>query len=63
MATLLADLEPILIEISNAGDKLEGDKLAELQKRIESKGLLFKVRVMGAQTTEQIRPTAGADTL
>ncbi|HUP49716.1 MAG TPA: hypothetical protein VNA04_13100 [Thermoanaerobaculia bacterium] len=45
---LLADLEPILLELANAGDSLEGKKLADLQKRIESKGLLFKVRVMSA---------------
>ena len=63
VATLLADLEPILIELSNAGDKLEGEKLAELQKRIEAKGLLFKVRVMGAQAAEQLRPIKPADTL
>ena len=63
VATLLADLEPILIELSNAGDKLEGDKLAEIQKRIESKGLLFKVRVMGAQAAEEIRPVVRTDAL
>jgi hypothetical protein len=63
VATLLADLEPILIELSNAGTTLEGKKLAEIQKRIESKGLLFKVRVMGAQATDQARPVAHTDTL
>ena len=63
VATLLADLEPILIELSNAGTKLEGKKLAEIQKRIESKGLLFKVRVMGAQAAEEIRPAVQTDAL
>ncbi|HEX6177898.1 MAG TPA: hypothetical protein VF057_06030 [Thermoanaerobaculia bacterium] len=48
IAQLLSDLEPILLEIANAGGSLEGKKLADLQKRIESRGLLFKVRVMGA---------------
>jgi hypothetical protein len=47
-AQLLAELEPILVEIANAGGALEGEKLANLQKRIESRGLLFKVRVMSA---------------
>jgi hypothetical protein len=63
VATLLADLEPILIELSNAGTKLEGKKLAEIQKRIESKGLLFKVRVMGAQAEEETRPAVKTDAL
>ena len=48
IAELLADLEPILLELANAGGSLEGKKLADLQRRIESKGLLFKVRVMSA---------------
>ena len=50
VAMLLADLEPVLLELAHAGDTLTPDKLATLQKRIESKGLLFKVRVVGAQT-------------
>jgi len=48
IAELLSDLEPILLELANAGSSLEGKKLADLQKRIDSKGLLFKVRVMSA---------------
>ena len=58
IAQLLSDLEPILVELANAGGSLEGKQLADLQKRIESKGLLFKVRVMGApaDATEVARP-------
>jgi len=50
IASLLADLEPILVELAHAGKTLSPDELASIQKRIESKGLLFKVRVMSAQT-------------
>jgi anti-sigma factor RsiW len=50
VAMLLADLEPVLVELAHAGDTLTPDKVTALQKRIESKGLLFKVRVVGAQT-------------
>ena len=57
IAALLAELEPILLEVANAGESLEGTALADLQKRIASKGLLFKVRVMSAP------PTAPADYL
>lgn len=49
IAAILSDLEPVLVELSNAGQTLRSDELSELQKRIESKGLLFKVRVIGAQ--------------
>ncbi len=56
IASVLADLEPVLIELSHAGKSLSKDELLELQKRIEAKGLLFKVRVIGAQTTPGDKP-------
>jgi hypothetical protein len=49
IASLLSDIEPILLELAHAGKSLSPEELAALQKRIESKGLLFKVRVMSAQ--------------
>jgi len=49
IAALLSDLEPILVELSHAGKTLSPDELAAIQKRIESKQLLTKVRVMTAQ--------------
>ena len=55
IASVLSDIEPVLIEISHAGPNLSGDQLTALQKRIESKGLLFKVRVISAQTTQPPR--------
>jgi len=50
VASLLSDLEPILVELSHAGKTISPAELESIQKRIESKGLLFKVRVMSAQT-------------
>lgn len=50
IASVLSDIEPILVELSNAGTTLDAAHLAEIQKRIEAKGLLFKVRVLSAQT-------------
>jgi hypothetical protein len=49
IASLLSDLEPVLIELSHAGSSLSPDEIAALQKRIDSKGLLFQVRVVSAQ--------------
>jgi len=48
IASLLADLEPILLELSHA-EKLSPEELKSLQKRIDSKGLLFKVRLVSAE--------------
>ena len=53
IATLLADIEPVLLELAHAGSTLSPEKLAALQKRIESKGLLFKVRVVSAQVGDR----------
>jgi hypothetical protein len=58
VAMLLADLEPVLVELAHAADKLTPDELASLQKRIESKGLLFKVRIVGAQVGGREVPAA-----
>jgi len=58
IASLLSDIEPVLLELAHAGSTLSPEKLAALQKRIDSKGLLFKVRVMSAQVDD--RETAGA---
>jgi len=49
LATLLADIEPILLEIVHSDGKLSPNEAATLQKRIESKNLIFKVRVVTAQ--------------
>jgi hypothetical protein len=57
IANVLSDLEPILVELSHAGTTLSGSELSELQKRIDSKGLLFKVRVISARESEPARPT------
>jgi hypothetical protein len=59
VASILSDIEPILVELANAGPSLSQDQLAKLQKRIESKALLFKVRVISAQVDDAERPVAG----
>ncbi|HXH38600.1 MAG TPA: hypothetical protein VNN08_08225 [Thermoanaerobaculia bacterium] len=56
IASLLSDLEPVLVELSHAGSTLSPDEITALQKRIDSKGLLFKVRVVSAQVGGQEAP-------
>jgi hypothetical protein len=53
IASLLSDIEPILVELSHSGAKLTPDQLTSMQKRIDSKNLLFKMRVMSAQGEEK----------
>jgi hypothetical protein len=60
LASVLADLEPILQEIAHSDGKLSPDAAASLQKRIDSKGLLFKVRVISAQTSGHETTTPAA---
>lgn len=57
IASLLADIEPILVELSHA-KKVTPEELQSLQKRIESKGLLFKVRVVSAEAAGRELPPA-----
>ncbi len=52
LAAVLSELEPLLIEIANSDARLSPREVDALQKRIESQGLLFKVRVASAQTKE-----------
>jgi hypothetical protein len=67
IASLLSDLEPVLLELSHAGSTLSPDEIASLQRRIDSKGLLFKVRVVSAQVSGQEAvtkaPPKGMDSL
>ena len=49
LATLLADLEPILLEIAHSDGKLSPAEATALQKRIDSKSLIFNIRVVTAQ--------------
>ena len=53
IASLLSDIEPILVELSHSGAKLTPEELTSMQKRIDSKNLLFKMRVMSAQSGEK----------
>jgi hypothetical protein len=61
IASILGELEPVLIEISHSGTKLSSDELAALQKRIEAKGLLFKVRVISAHASAPKAPVRTDD--
>jgi len=53
LAAVLEELERVLMEVAAGPDALQPADLATLQQRIESRGLLFKVRVVGTQVRER----------
>jgi hypothetical protein len=55
VAAVLEELERVLVEVAAGPDALAPADLAELQRRIESRGLLFRVRVIQSQVRERER--------
>jgi predicted anti-sigma-YlaC factor YlaD len=53
VASVLEDLERVLLDVAHSPDTISGDELESLQKRIEEQGLLFKIRVVGSQIRER----------
>jgi hypothetical protein len=58
LAAVLEELERVLVEVAAGPDALAPQDVAELQRRIEARGLLFKVRVVGSQVRERERGLA-----
>lgn len=48
VATLLDELEPVLMQIAHASRETSAAELRAIQKRVEAKGLVFKLRVVRA---------------
>lgn len=53
VASVLDDLERVLLEIAHSPSEVSGDQLSDLRRDIQERGLLFKVRVLGSQFREQ----------
>ena len=48
VASVLDELEPVLLDIAHGPDRLTPEELEKLRQRIEGDGILFKVRVAGS---------------
>jgi hypothetical protein len=63
LATVLDELERVLVDLSASPDALSAADLERVRQRIESRGLLFKVRVLSSEIRERqktgIRMRAG----
>jgi len=57
MASTLEELERVLLDIANSPDEVTPAQFESLQKRIESKGILFKVRVVHQDLREREKAT------
>ena len=53
MATVLGDLERILLEVANSASKISSVELADIQERIESQEIVFKLRVIGSSLRQK----------
>ena len=49
VASLLEDLERVLLEVAHAPDSVSAAQLEEIQNRVERQGLVFKIRVVETQ--------------
>jgi hypothetical protein len=58
LASVLEELERLLVEVAHRPSEISPDELASLRRRIESRGLLFKVRVLEWQVREKQKEPA-----
>jgi len=59
IANVLDQVERVLIDIAHHPDSVSGKELEQLQQRIESQGLLFKMRVIESKVKARSRVEAG----
>jgi hypothetical protein len=55
IADLLDELERVLVDVAASPEHLSSQDLEEVRRRIESKGLLFKVRVLSSEVHKRQR--------
>ena len=58
VSSVLDELEPVLLQIAHSPSKVTSAELEELQRGIESRGLLLKVRVLDSTVRNKEKPAA-----
>jgi hypothetical protein len=53
VASLLEELEPLLLEIARGPSQLTAIELERIRRRVESEGMLFKIRVVGSNVRDR----------
>lgn len=57
---LLEELERVLVEVAASPDRMDATDFDMMRRRIESKGLLFKVRVVSSEVRERQKTVVGS---
>jgi len=57
MASTLDELERFLLDVANSPDEVTPAQLEKIRQKIESRGILFKVRVVGRELQERQKAT------
>jgi len=60
MASLLDELERLLVEVAHRPSSMSPSDLADIRSRIESRGLLFRVRVIETHVREKEKESTKA---
>jgi len=60
VTSVLDELERFLLDVAHGPSRLSAEDLTALRQRIDSEGLLFKVRVIASNVRERGRPAADA---
>lgn len=63
VATLLDELEPVLLQIARAPSQVSSGELEALQQRVETKELVFKLRILRAGVRATASPNAHRPTI
>lgn len=58
VASVLEELERVLMDVAHQPSPASAEDLEELRRRIEGRGILFKVRVLGSQVREKEQDAA-----
>jgi anti-sigma-K factor RskA len=59
VASVLDDLDRVLMEISHAPSQISPEELENLRQRFEAEGILFKIRVLGSNVRNHETAPAG----
>lgn len=53
LSSVLEDLERVLLDVAHSPEKISNAEFGSLQKRIEAKGILFKLRIVEGQLEQK----------
>ena len=56
VASVLDDLDRVLLDIAHGPSKISPGELEKLRRRLEAEGILFKIRVLGSNVRNQEEP-------